>query len=64
MLLVNAHHDAIAFKLPAAGNASAWFVRLDTDTDDGTPARESFEPDSEYSLQGRSLVLLCRPRNP
>jgi len=64
MLLVNAHHDAIPFKLPAAGNASVWFVRLDTDTDDGTPARESFEPDSEYPLQGRSLVLLCRPRNP
>jgi glycogen operon protein len=63
LLLVNAHDDAIPFKLPSGGKTGQWLVRLDTDTSDGTVPREAFEPDTEYPLQGRSLVLLCRPRN-
>ncbi|HSV20897.1 MAG TPA: glycogen debranching protein GlgX [Casimicrobiaceae bacterium] len=62
LLLINAHDDVVPFRLPTAGNGAPWLVRLDTHTGDGQPEQESFAPDSEYPLQGRSLVLLCRPR--
>jgi len=52
LLLLNAHHDAIAFSLPEA----AWTVLLDT-------ARPGASVEgTTYSLQARSLALLATPR--
>ena len=51
LLLVNAHHDPIAFKLPGSG----WQVLLDT-------AEQSVTPTDVYALQARSLALLAKPR--
>jgi glycogen operon protein len=62
VLLLNAHTDAIAFRLPGNGNAGPWHALVDTDTADGTPAQDTFEAHAEYPLQGRSFVLLRRPR--
>ena len=47
LLLLNAHHDAIEFKLPEG----AWTVLLDT-------AAGGLSFDRTYPLQGRSLALL------
>ena len=49
LLLLNAHHEAIEFKLPGEG----WSAVLDTAGQKAAPAKT-------YALQGRSLSLLVR----
>ena len=61
MLLLNAHHDEIAFQLGTA-QGEPWHVRIDTDTETGKPRQAVYEAGAAYPLRGRSLVLLCRPR--
>jgi glycogen operon protein len=63
MLLLNAHDDVIPFQLPHQGNDMHWQALVDTDTPDGVPAQPDWAPRAEYPLQGRSLVLLFRPRH-
>jgi glycogen operon protein len=58
LLLVNAFHGPIGFKLPAAGLAGNWQVRVDTVTGEIDPAHRQVAPDQTYNLEGRSLVLL------
>ncbi len=62
LLLINAHHDQIAFKLPAYGRQDSWFCLLDTAYARGLSGDGRFTVGSEYPLQGRTLVLLMRPR--
>jgi isoamylase len=62
LVLINAHHDAIAFRTPSNGDGASWQVAIDTDSDSGTPCEVHYAPDTEYPLQGRSLVLLRRAR--
>jgi glycogen operon protein len=52
LLLLNAHNEAIAFKLPADG----WRVLLDT-------AEQATQPGDTYPLQARSVALLAKPRS-
>ena len=61
ILLLNAHHDLIPFKLPN-GEGTQWEALIDTAAEDGRPARREFGKGEEYPLQGRSLALLRRPR--
>jgi isoamylase len=63
LLLLNAHHDAVPFRLPADGDGPKWTAVVDTAYDDGNPAEALFEAGGEYPLQGRSLALLTRPRS-
>jgi len=51
LILLNAHHDAVDFVLPAA----PWEVLLDTAREDPAP------PGKNYRLEARSLVLLATP---
>jgi len=62
MLLLNAHHETIDFRL---GDASgpAWDVLTDTSSETGTSAVASYPAGSDYPLQGRSVVLLRRSRD-
>jgi isoamylase len=62
LLLISAHDDVIAFRLPDGSNDAPWLLQLDTHTEDGLPAQESHAAGSEYPLQGRSLALFVRPR--
>ncbi len=58
LLLFNAHHEMIPFKLPQFLSEKAWWTELDTATVSGPFAQNRVEPGSEYPLQGRSLALL------
>ena len=58
LLLLNAHHDPIPFKLPGTQDLR-WEALIDTACADGVPALDALAAGSEYPLQGRSLALLC-----
>ncbi len=58
LMLFNAHHDAIAFKLPEIGGPADWHLQFDTAIDNGASVASSAPAGVEYPLQGRSLVLL------
>ena len=58
LVLFNAHHDLIEFRLPDAGDGSTWLGEVDTSTETGEVPPERARPDGAYPLQGRSLVVL------
>jgi isoamylase len=58
LVLFNAHHDVIDFKLPDAGDAIEWQTEVDTAFETGEPSAEVAAPRDTYPLQGRSLVVL------
>ena len=74
LLLFNAHHDTIPFKLPAmgpagirqAGPAARWRALVDTapEADGRHESPEPLETGAQYPLQGRSLVLLIQTGAP
>ena len=57
LVLFNAHHEAIPFRLPDFAG-SHWRALLDTAFEDGLEVDGTFDAGAEYSLQGRSIVLL------
>jgi isoamylase len=57
LLLFNAHHEAIEFRLPDAGGGE-WFPQIDTAFETGKPRGGALAAGMEYPLQGRSLALL------
>jgi glycogen operon protein len=57
LLLFNAHHDAVPFRLPGAAGGE-WFPQLDTAFDTGKPDGGALATGMQYPLQGRSLALL------
>jgi len=59
LLLVNAHHDEIAFVLPG-GEEARWDAIVDSSLADGIPVVRAFPAGAAYPLQGRSLVLLAK----
>jgi glycogen operon protein len=59
VVLFNAHHEPLAFRLPPHGAAS-WTAIVDTARDDGLAADGTFAAADTYPLEGRSLVLLTR----
>ena len=58
VLLFNAYHDSIAFRLPALVTAS-WHVVIDTTREDASSPDTAVVSEQAYPLQGRSLVLLA-----
>ena len=56
LLVLNAHHDVVSFKLPDVVGGTVWRCLLDTNLpeDDG---RESHETGDEYLVTGRSVAL-------
>ena len=56
LILLNAHHEPIPFKLPAARAEHSWLQLVDTAA--GANGATILEPGAEYPLQGRSLVML------
>jgi glycogen operon protein len=56
LLLLNAHHDVIQFKLPQVRDEECWERVLDTMDAHSTPRQIVDSP--QYPLQGRSLAVL------
>ncbi len=60
ILLLNAHHEPIEFKLPPTKANNDWQLLFDTHID---PERAlSYHGQDAYKLQGRSIALLLTPR--
>jgi len=64
VVLFNAHHDSVPFRLPAKTLAphgdGHWQAIVDTAREDGLAPDGTFDAESTYPLEGRSLVLLLR----
>ena len=56
LLLLNAHHEALDFVLPAHRTRVRWELVLDTR--DWTPASRALRAGDQYPLEARSLALL------
>jgi glycogen operon protein len=65
LLVVNAHHDVVVFKLPEVAGGRDWLRLFDTnlpDEDDELEDAVRFGFGDEYGLTARSLLLfLLRP---
>jgi isoamylase len=55
LLILNAHHDLVEFKLPAIAGASTWTRLVDTNIPADKP--ETFPCGAAYGVTGRSLLL-------
>src|SRR5262249_57705842 len=64
LLLLNAHHEAIPFILPAHKARVRWELILDTRDWELGPRVPAFRAGETYPLEGRSLAVLRlrRPR--
>ena len=63
LLLLNAHHEPVAFVLPAHRRGLRWESLLDSRLTDGLPARGLLRGGDSYALEGRALALLrLRPK--
>jgi len=58
LLLFNAHHETIPFRMPDFLLDKAWWTELDTASAHHPFEQRRLAGDAEYPLQGRSLVLL------
>jgi isoamylase len=56
LVVLNAHHDAVGFVLPAYGENTAWHAVFDTNVPDQGSA-ERLSSGVQYLVTGRSLVL-------
>jgi glycogen operon protein len=60
LLLLNASHEPVPFRLPAQPADVRWEALLDTADDDGASEGTAAAPGSELTLAARSLRLLIR----
>ena len=60
LLLLNAHSDALPFRLPAVGKDAEWLLLIDTHRDHPSGRDERLSAGTEFSLQARSLALLMQ----
>jgi isoamylase len=61
--LFNAHHEDVAFTLPAFRPGSRWGAWMDTSREGGLRTVETYDGGAVYPLQARSLVVLMERRN-
>jgi isoamylase len=63
LLLVNAHHETVEFRLPAQPEDALWVLRLDTTNPAFETEEKAWEPGGTYALQGRALALFEFPQS-
>lgn len=65
LLLLNAHHEAIPFALPATKSRLGWECLLDTaQSSNQGPEPKTWKDEDLYPLQGRSLAVLRTVEKP
>jgi glycogen operon protein len=62
LVLMNAHHEAVPFTLPAASKGSNWIALVDTSCEPAGRPRCRHETEGVYPLEGRSMVVLVARR--
>jgi glycogen operon protein len=60
LVLFNAHHEEIPFKLPES--VATWHIEVDTSHESGMPPSDAATVQGTYPLRGRSLALLREVR--
>ncbi len=58
LLVLNAHHDVVLFKMPEVAGGSRWRRLIDTNMPEATGA-QAVRVGEEYEVTGRSLLLLA-----
>ncbi len=62
LMLFNAHHEELAFKLPNHEAGMRWLVVMDMTHEEGLARNGAFDAGGDYPLKGRSLALLQQQR--
>jgi isoamylase len=62
LVLLNAHHEDVAFTLPALHPGTRWSAWMDTSQGDGLRPAGTHDSGTSYLLQARSLVVLMERR--
>ncbi len=62
LVLFNAHHEEIPFKLPVCQSAYSWRAILDTHHESGLAPGGAAQGGEAYALQARSLALMIEER--
>ena len=60
LLLLNAHHETVSFRVPEDLDPSLWSVVFDTNQPDLPRDQMKPGPDGKVSMSGRSVLLLNR----
>ena len=63
LVLLNAHHEDVAFKPPESRPTSRWIAWMDTSRENGLRLADSYDAGAAYPLQARSMVVLMERRN-
>ncbi|MEX2495284.1 MAG: glycogen debranching protein GlgX [Woeseia sp.] len=61
LILMNAHHEEMAFTLPSLASGTRWLSILDTAHDGGLKTQGRYQAGEEYVLEGRSMAVLNQP---
>ena len=59
-LLFNAHHEPIAFTLPARDWGKSWSLVLDTNAEPSWQNGQTYHAGQQFEVAARSVVVLCR----
>ena len=62
LLLLNSHHETVAFRIPEDLDPELWGVACDRSKPDLAQGNERPGPDGKVALTARSFLLLRRPR--
>jgi glycogen operon protein len=62
LVLLNPHHEDVAFTLPEFHPASRWMAWMDTSREDGLRPAGTHDSGTAYPLQARSMVVLMERR--
>ena len=62
LVLLNAHHEDVAFTLPVSHPRIRWSGRMDTSREGGLRLVETYDAGTAYPLRARSLVVLMERR--
>ena len=62
LVLLNPHHQDVAFSMPAFRPTSRWMAWMDTSREDGLRAAGIHDFGTAYPLQARSMVVLMERR--
>src|ERR1700730_17301829 len=62
LVLLNAHHEDVAFTLPASRPGARWSAWMDTSREGGLHAVDTYDGGAAYPLQARSMVVLMERR--